>query len=203
MTGRRAVSCVARRGACVPVALAALVCGGLAVLAANFPPLAGRIVDQANIIPVATRSAIQPKLADLESKSGIQLVVATVPSLEGEEIEPYANKLFRAWKLGEKNKNNGVLLLVAPNERRVRIEAGYGLEGTLTDALSKVIITNAITPRFKTGDFNDGISRGVDDIITVLTTDASEWEKRPSLRLDNHPASDPVNWIVVLIVIVV
>src|ERR1043165_6401190 len=85
MTGRRAVSCVARRGACLPVALAALVCGGLAVLAANFPPLAGRIVDQANIIPVATRSAIQPKLADLESKSGIQLVVATVPSLEGEE----------------------------------------------------------------------------------------------------------------------
>ena len=72
-----------------------------------------------------------------------------------------------------------MLLLVAPNERRVRIEVGYGLEGTLTDALSKVIITNAITPRFKTGDFGGGISRGVDDIITVLTTDASEWQKRP------------------------
>src|SRR5262249_49465493 len=144
----------------------------------------GRIVDQANIISADTRRSIEAKLSALEGKSGIQLVVATVKSLEGEEIEPYANQLFRTWKLGEKAKNNGVLLLVAPNERRVRIEVGYGLEGTLTDALSKVIISNAITPRFKTGDFSDGISRGVDDIITVLTTDASEWQQRPSLRLD-------------------
>ena len=134
-------------------------------------------------------SALEPKLAELEAKSGIQLVVATVASLEGQEIEPYANELFRTWKLGEKDKNNGVLLLVAPNERRVRIEVGYGLEGTLTDALSKVIITNAITPRFKAGDFSGGITRGVDDIITVLTTDASEWQKRPSLRLD-RPAGE-------------
>ena len=144
-----------------------------------------------------TRAALEPKLADLEAKSGIQLVVATVASLEGQEIEPYANELFRTWKLGEKTKNNGVLLLVAPNERRVRIEVGYGLEGTLTDALSKVIITNAITPRFKTGDFGGGISRGVDDIITVLTTDASEWQKRPSLRLDSQPTGDPANWLLI------
>ena len=143
------------------------------------------------------RSALEPKLADLEAKSGIQLVVATVGSLEGQEIEPYANALFRAWKLGEKAKNNGVLLLVAPNEHRVRIEVGYGLEGTLTDALSKVIITNAITPRFKAGDFSGGITRGVDDIITVLTTDASEWEKRPSLRLDSARRSEPANWLLV------
>jgi uncharacterized protein len=153
-------------------ALLALLCLAVAALAANFPALTGRIVDQANVIPVETRTALEPKLADLEAKSGIQLVVATVTSLEGQEIEPYANELFRAWKLGEKTKNNGVLLLVAPTERRVRIEVGYGLEGTLTDALSKVIIANAITPRFKTGDFGGGISRGVDDIITVLTTDA-------------------------------
>ena len=89
-----------------------------------------------------------------------------------------------------------MLLLVAPNEHRVRIEVGYGLEGTLTDALSKVIITNAIAPRFKTGDFGGGISRGVDDIITVLTTDSSEWQKRPSLRLDHDAARlDAVDWI--------
>ena len=116
-------------------------------------------------------------------------------SLEGQEIEPYANELFRTWKLGEKTKNNGVLLLVAPNERRVRIEVGYGLEGTLTDALSKVIITNAITPRFKTGDFGGGISRGVDDIITVLTTDASEWQQRPSLRLDSPSTPQIPTWL--------
>jgi len=136
-------------------------------------------------------------LVDLEQKSGIQLVVATVRSLGGQEIEPYANELFRAWKLGEKSKNNGVLLLVAPNERRVRIEVGYGLEGTLTDALSKVIIANAIAPRFKAQDFGGGISRGVDDIITVLTTDASEWQKRPSLRLDHQENVDPTGWILI------
>jgi len=191
------------RGARLVVAAAALLLTLVGVLALTFPPLTGRIVDQANIIFADARSAIEPKLADLEAKSGIQLVVATINSLEGQEIEPYANELFRAWKLGEKAKNNGVLLLVAPKERRVRIEVGYGLEGTLTDALARVIITNAITPRFKAGDFSDGISRGIDDIITVLTTDASEWEKRPSLRLDNHPASDPVNWVIILIVIVV
>jgi uncharacterized protein len=118
-----------------------------------------------------------------------------VNSLEGQEVEPYANELFRKWALGEKQKNNGVLLLVAPNERRVRIEVGYGLEGTLTDALSKVIISNAMAPRFKAGNFSEGTSRGVDDIITVLTTDASEWQKRPSLRLDYQQPVDPANWI--------
>jgi uncharacterized protein len=155
-----------------------------AFAAPTFPTLTGRIVDQAGIIPADKQAAIEPKLRDLEDKSGIQLVVATVKSLEGQEIEPYANQLFREWKLGEKQKNNGVLLLVAPNERKVRIEVGYGLEGTLTDALSKVIITNAIAPRFKAGDFGDGVSRGVDDIITALTTDSAEWQPKPSLRLD-------------------
>jgi uncharacterized protein len=195
MTARRAVSSLARGGVRLLIAFAVLLCGALAVLAADFPPLTGRIVDQANIIPAATRSAIEPKLVDLENKSGIQLVVATVSSLGGEEIEPYANKLFRAWKLGEKTKNNGVLLLVAPNERRVRIEVGYGLEGTLTDALTKIIITNAIAPRFKAGDFSGGVSRGVDDIITALTTDASEWQKRPSVRVDAEHTPDPGVWL--------
>ena len=170
--------------------------------ALNFPPLSGRVVDQANIIEPATRTAIEQKLAELETKSGIQIAVATVRSLEGQDIEPYANELFRTWKLGEKAKNNGVLLLVAPNERRVRIEVGYGLEKTLTDALSKVIIANAITPRFKAGDFSGGISRGVDDIITVLTTDASEWEQRPSLRLDKQQPTDPASWLLLAALIV-
>ena len=177
--------------------LLALIAFCVVAFAADFPPLTGRVVDRANLIPAAERSALEAKLADLETKSGIQLVVATVSSLGGVEIEPYANGLFRAWKLGEKTKNNGVLLVVAPNERRVRIEVGYGLEGTLTDALSKVIITNAMTPRFKANDFAGGITRGVDDIITVLTTDASEWQKRPSLRVDSEPANGPVSWMVV------
>lgn len=187
--------------ASAPAAVLALVlslCLAVAALALTFPPLSGRIVDQAGILSADTTQALEPKLADLEAKSGIQLVVATIKTLEGQEIEPYANELFRFWKLGEKNKNNGVLLLVAPNERRVRIEVGYGLEGTLTDALSSVIIANAITPRFKAGDFNGGLVRGVDDIITVLTTDASEWQKRPSLRLDHAQDAKGVNWLVLL-----
>src|SRR5271157_2198910 len=104
--------------------------------AANLPALTGRVVDDAHILSPVTIADTERKLADLDQKSGIQFVVATVPSLGGEEIEPYANELFRTWKLGEAKKNNGVLLLVAPKERRVRIEVGYGLEGTLTDAAS-------------------------------------------------------------------
>jgi uncharacterized protein len=180
------------------LALLALLLAAFAALAASFPALTGRVVDQANIIPAATRSGIETKLADLEAKSGIQLEVATVATLDGQEIEPYANQLFRTWKLGQKDKNNGVLLLVAPKEHRVRIEVGYGLEGTLTDALSKIIIANAITPRFKTGDYGGGIARGVDDIITVLTTDTSDWQPRPAVRLDSQPQTDPTKWLIVL-----
>src|SRR3974390_2424725 len=185
------------RGWRLAIVFTALLCTIATALSLNFPSLSGRVVDQANIIQPSTRDAIEQKLADLETKSGIQFVVATVTSLGGEEIEPYANELFRSWKLGEKTKNNGVLLLVAPNERRVRIEPGYGLEGTLTDALSKIIIANAIAPRFKAGDYSDGISRGVDDIITVLTTDSSEWQKRPSLRVDDEQAPDWVGWLLI------
>ena len=161
--------------ALVVVLLAAL-WASAALPAANFPPLTGRVVDQANILSPVTVADLERKLSDLEQKSRIQLVVATVPSLGGEEIEPYANALFRTWKLGEAKDNNGALLLIAPKERRVRIEVGYGLEGTLTDAVSSIIIANAIAPRFKAGDFNGGVTRGVDDIITTLSTDSSRVE---------------------------
>src|SRR3984957_4655833 len=131
------------------VALLTALWAALALAGPNFPPLTGRVVDQANILSPVTKADLETKLADLEQKSRIQLVVATVPSLGGEEIEPYANELFRAWKLGEAKDNNGGLLLVGPKAGRVRIEVGYGLEGTLTDAVSSIIISNAIAPRFK------------------------------------------------------
>ena len=170
--------------------LAAALLFSLAALAAlDFPPLTGRVVDQANIMTPESRSELETKLKDLEDKSGIQLVVATVKSLQGGDIETYANELFRAWKLGQAQKNNGVLLLIAPNEHRVRIEVGYGLEGTLTDALSSVIISSAIVPRFKAGDFSGGISRGVDGIISVLSGDTSDWQRKVEVRQDD-PESD-------------
>ncbi len=162
--------------------------GAVALAAETYPALTGRVVDDAHILSPATAADLERKLADLEQKSGIQLVVATTPSLGGVEVEPYANGLFRAWKLGEAKKNNGVLLLIAPKERRIRIEVGYGLEGTLTDAVSSIIIRNAIAPRLKAGDFNAGVTRGVDDIITALTTDSAEWKPKPT---DTRAEGDP------------
>ena len=173
----------------------ALFLASLAAAALTFPPLTGRVVDAANVIPPDTRDALEQKLADLETKSGVQLVVATVPSLQGQDIAPFANELFRTWKLGQAKTNSGALLLVAPNEKRVRIEVGYGLEGTITDAMSETIIANAIAPKFKAGDFGGGIQRGVDDIITLLTTDPSEWQQRPQIRLDND-GFDPLTWLI-------
>ncbi len=167
----------ARRLAPLLLLIASLM-ASLAVAAANYPSLTGRVVDQANIIPPSTRSAIETKLKDLEEKSGIQLVVASVDSLDGLDVETYANGLFRSWKLGEAKKNNGVLFLVAPNQRKMRIEVGYGLEGMLTDALSKIILTSAVAPRFKAGDFGAGVERGVEGIIEVLSGDSAEWTKR-------------------------
>jgi uncharacterized protein len=160
-----------------------------AAFAFDFPQLTGRVVDQAGVMSADSRSAVEAKLKDLEDKSGIQLVVATVKSLQGSDIETYANELFRAWKLGQAQKNNGLLLLVAPNEHKVRIEVGYGLEGTLTDALSSVVISSAIIPRFKTGDFSGGIERGVDGIISILSGDTADWQPKVSVRQDD-PAAD-------------
>jgi uncharacterized protein len=171
------------------VAFAFVVCLTLCAFAFDFPALSGRVVDQANIMSPVTKSDIETKSKELEDKSSIQLVVATVKSLQGSDVETYANQLFRFWKLGEAKNNNGVLLLVAPTEHKVRIEVGYGLEGTLTDALSSVIITSAITPRFKANDFSGGIECGVDGIISVLTTGASEWHRKAKVRSDEPAAA--------------
>ncbi len=160
------------------LALLALLVAAVALAAPKYPELTGRVVDQAGVLQASTRAGLTSKLRDLEDKSGIQLVVATIRSLEGGDVETYANGLFRYWKLGEAKKNNGVLFLIAPNDRKMRIEVGYGLEGTLTDALSKVIIASAVTPKFKAGDYNAGVESGVDGIIEILSGDKSEWAKK-------------------------
>ncbi len=175
--------------------LAALVlCFASLALALDFPPLTGRVVDQANIMTAQSRTALETKLKELEDKSSIQLVVATVKSLQGSDVETYTNELFRFWKLGEAKKNNGALLLIAPAEHKVRIEVGYGLEGTLTDALSSVIISSAIIPRFKANDFSGGIERGVDGIISVLSGDTADWQPKVHVRSDD--ASSAINDLV-------
>lgn len=198
MTAGRTPSALGGRGACLAAAIVASLFAIATSFALNFPALSGRVVDQANIIQPATRSAIEEKLAELEAKSGIQIAVATVGSLEGQDIEPYANELFRNWKLGEKTKNNGVLLLIAPNERRVRIEVGYGLEGMLTDALASTIISAAIIPRFKSGDLSRGIQHGVDGIISVLSGDTSDWQPKAAVRADGVAIGEAVAAIALL-----
>lgn len=153
----------------------------------NFPALTGRVVDEADILDAGTRAALAQTSSDLEAKSTDQLVIVTLRNLRGTSIEDYGYQLGRAWKIGQQGKNNGVLLIVAPNERKVRIEVGYGLEGSLTDAITKFIIENAILPRFKAGDFPGGIKRGADDIVSVLTGD-EEYKQRAT-----RAASPPVS----------
>jgi len=157
----------------------------LAAFAAELPALTGRVVDNAGIIDTATRSSLITRLAAFQAKSSDQIVVATVPTLDGEAIEPYANRLFRAWGLGQAGEDNGILLLVARDDRKMRIEVGYGLEGTLTDLHSKLIIENTMVPAFRAGDFSGGISRAVDDIIMVLEGNAAELEARAERNQDS------------------
>jgi uncharacterized protein len=161
--------------------------GAAFAAAPAFPQLTGRVVDDAHLLDAGTTATINGKLAALEQKTGIQLVVVTLPSLQGYEIEEYGYQLGRAWGIGQKGKNNGALLIVAPNEHRVRIEVGYGLEGTLTDAVSRLIIENAILPRFRTNDFAGGIGRGVDDVIQVLSGDSGDFKRRAAEQA-NPPA---------------
>jgi uncharacterized protein len=150
--------------------------------AQNFPPLTGRVVDQADLLDPAQEAALTEKLAGLENRTKRQLVVATLSSLEGYDIADYGYQLGRHWALGqdgkgEAEKDNGALLIVAPNERKVRIEVGYGLEPVLTDGFSSSVIRNDITPLFKAGDLPGGISAGVDRIITQIELPPEEAAK--------------------------
>ena len=158
---------------------------GLAVLVAatpaaaqTFPKLTGRVVDQAHLLTPAQVVDISSKSEALEAASGRQFVVATVNSLEGRTIEDYGYRLGRTWGIGQEQKDDGVILLVAPNERKVRIETGYGARVFLTDAVSSVIIREAIIPRFKAGDYGGGIVAGSDQIISMMQLPAAEAAKR-------------------------
>jgi uncharacterized protein len=135
----------------------------------NFPAFTGLVVDQANILPADRKAALEQKLEAFQQSTHRQLVVATVSSLEGDAIEDYGYQLGRAWGVGLKDASNGVILLIAPNERKIRIEVGYGLEGVLTDAYSSVIINTKIRPAFKAGDMPGGIDAGTDAIMELLS----------------------------------
>ena len=138
-----------------------LLLSGLPVQALDVPQPTGYVTDRADMISANTRLKLDQFLRQFEASDSTQITVLTIPSLEGEVLEEYALKVFDSWKPGQKNKDNGALLLIVKNDHKIRIEVGYGLEGRLTDLLSGRIIDNEIAPRFKQGDFDGGVASGV------------------------------------------
>lgn len=170
----------------------------------RFPQLTGRVVDEAGILNAATRVELDRELAAQETASGDQVVVVTLKSLQGFAIEDFGYQLGRHWGIGQKGRNNGVLLIVAPAERKVRIEIGYGLEGALTDAASRTIIERDIMPAFRRGDFNAGVLAGIASILNVMGGDTSA-RTDAGLKWDTQPASgskDPMLWLAIALMAV-
>jgi uncharacterized protein len=146
-----------------------------AASALDFPKLTGRVIDNAGLISDAGEARLDALLKQHEEKTSNQVVIATLASLQGTTIEDFGYQLGRHWGIGKKGRDNGLLLIVAPNERKVRIEVGYGLEGTMTDVASKTVIDGVIVPKFKAGQFEDGISAGVQAIVGILEGNGPEW----------------------------
>ncbi|HEU5286440.1 MAG TPA: TPM domain-containing protein, partial [Sphingomicrobium sp.] len=173
--------------------------------AQTFPQLTGRVVDQADLLRPEQELDLSSKSAALEAQTGRQFVVATVNSLEGRTIEDYGYRLGRHWKIGDEKRDDGVLLLVAPNEKKVRIETGYGARVFLTDAVSSVIIRESILPRFKAGDMGGGITAGADQIVKMMSLSPQEAqrqagaaERREAQRAESGPGLIPVVfWVMI------
>lgn len=151
-----------------PVLLLGLLLGFEALAAPTFPALTGRVVDEAQLLSPQTEAQLTQELAVHERETTEQVVVVTVPSLQGYPIEDYGYQLGRQWGIGQAKRNNGAILLVAPNERRVRIEVGYGLEGRLTDVYTHDIIQTQILPPFRQGQFELGIVSGARAVLAAL-----------------------------------
>ncbi|MXO62193.1 TPM domain-containing protein [Qipengyuania oceanensis] len=171
--------------------LFALVAGLLALPAwaqPSFPELTGRVVDNADLLSPEEEAQLTAQLEGLETRTQRQLVVATIPDLEGYDIADYGYQLGRAWGIGDAERNDGALLIVAPNDRKVRVEIGYGLEGVMTDALSSVIIQQDILPRFRDGDMAGGIIAGTDALVRQL--ELPEDEARAVVQQASESQSD-------------
>jgi uncharacterized protein len=178
--------------------------------AQTFPKLTGRVVDQAGLLTPAQIVDLTSKSEALEQRTGRQFVVATVNSLEGRTIEDYGYRLGREWGIGNERKDDGVILLVAPRERKVRIETGYGARVFLTDAVSSVIIRESILPRFKAGDMGGGIVAGADQIISMMELPPAEAAKRAqeigaaeTRRSEQRVNPFPVLFIVIIFFVII
>lgn len=160
---------VAARRCALLLLLALLALPGAARALIEVPYLSGRVVDTAEILSPAAADSITALLREHEAKTGDQIAVLTLPGLDGESIEDFAQRVFDGWRLGQTGRDNGVLIVVASEDRRMRIQVGYGLEDPLTDLAAGRIIRNVMTPRFREGDYDGGITDGVQAILDVLT----------------------------------
>jgi uncharacterized protein len=192
---------VLARGALLLLALALLAGAPVRAAAAEFPALTGRVVDQAGLLSERDEAELEAALARFEEATTAQIVVVTLESLQDLPIEDYGYQLGRAWGIGQAGEDNGALLIVAPEEREVRIEVGYGLEGELTDAQSRTIIETRILPHFRQGDFAAGIKAGVAAMIGALG--GSYDPALPPVALqDREPAPSPIPLAVALPILV-
>ena len=189
----------------IVVLAAAIMAATAPATAQTFPKLTGRVVDQANLLLPAQEAELTSKLAALETQTGRQLVVATVASLEGRTIEDYGYRLGREWAIGQTEEDDGVVLLVAPNERKVRIETGYGARVFLTDAMSSVIIRNSILPAFKAGDYAGGINAGADEIIELMRLPPAEAARRAQEvgAAEAKRADEGINPVPIIVIVVI
>ena len=159
----------------------------------NFPPLTGHVNDSAGLLSTEGKAGLESKLAQLEKDTTAQVFVATVKSLEGESVDEYAVGLFEKWKIGQKDKNNGVLFLIALEDRKMRIEVGYGLEPLITDGRAGRIRDNDITPKFKLNDYEGGITAGVASIEKYIR------DGTPPAPLEENPVKSAFgDWVGVL-----
>ncbi len=154
---------------------------GSALAAVDFPSLTGRVVDAASLLPVDVQQQLQQQLERHEQETSNQVVVVTLPSLQGYAIDDYGYQLGRHWGIGQAERDNGVLLIVAPSEREVRIEVGYGLEGVLTDAGSHAIIQDVMLPEFRDNHYESGILQGVDAMLGTLQGTYEPVARRPAV----------------------
>lgn len=161
-------------------AVLAMAAAGAALAALQFPALTGRVVDEAGLLTPAEVQSLTEALKAHEEATGNQVVVVTLKSLQDTPIEDYGWQLGRAWGIGRQGKNDGALLIVAPNEKKVRIEVGYGLEGILTDAASRLIIERVMLPAFRSGQFGPGIVAGTGAILKMLADEAEPLPKQPA-----------------------
>ncbi len=197
--GLRVVSCRSAAGA---LAAAVVLAWAAVVFALAFPALTGRVVDGAGLLTAAERASLEQALKAHEEATTNQVVVVTLASLEGVPIEEYGYQLGRHWQIGQKGKNNGALLIVAPAERKVRIEVGYGLEGVLTDAVSRVIIETIIVPAFRSGQMGPGIVAGTGAILKTLTGDAPEVQAAAKRIEERQDEASPLALFLMLALIV-